>query len=92
MWAETGGAAVSREWSDFRAFTCTNGCEPYGVCPGHRMRLVFLNTSDHIVVEIDPDETQRPGNSEWRYLFDDDTFNTMVDLAIEMRARWAAIS
>jgi hypothetical protein len=51
------------------------------------MRIVYVATSDHIVVEIDPNEGDRPGSAEWQYVFDDDAFAAMVDLEIEMRER-----
>lgn len=84
---------MSRSWSHFKSFHCTNGCEAYGGCPGHRMRLVFYNTSDTLVVQVDPPYDDVNAYSNPKYgdfpVYDDDSFHAMVDLAIEMRAKWA---
>lgn len=73
---------MSRSWTPFREFKCTNGCEIFGHCPGHRMRLVFIHTSNHVIVQIDPkDDDSRAYNPKTDYLFDDDRFETMIALA-----------
>jgi hypothetical protein len=79
---------MSRHWTPFKEFRCANDCAQTG-CPGHKMRLVYM-PSDHVVVEIDPDESARPGTGEWTYIFGEDVFATMVDLEIEARERFAA--
>lgn len=77
---------MSRYWTPLKSFRCTNDCRMEG-CPGHQMRIVYVCTSDTIIVEIDPKEGERPGSAEWQYVFNDDTFATMVDLEIEQRAK-----
>ena len=82
---------MSRHWSDFKEFTC-NGCEVGPHCPGHRMRIVYVGTSDHVIVEIDPKDGERPGSAEWRYSFDDSVWSAMIALERETRPRDGVIS
>lgn len=77
---------MSRSWSDFKKFSCTNACGDFGAECHHRMRITQNHTSDHVIVEIDPKDGDRPGNAEWQYSFDAGLFDAMIDLEIEHRA------
>lgn len=91
MAATKGVGTMSRNWGRLAEYHCTGSCE-HGGCSGHTMRLVYINTSDHVVVEFDPDPQDRPGDARHSYVFDEEAFSRMVDLAIEDRARMAALS
>lgn len=79
---------MSRHWSHFKEYHCANDCRQTG-CPGHRMRLVYVNTSDQVIVQIDPtDDDVRRCDPEQDYIFDDEQFDTMHDIHTEMIAKW----
>jgi hypothetical protein len=75
---------VSRSWSQFKEFSCTNSCGNSGAQCHHRMRIVQNHTSDHVIVEIDPTDGARPGDAEWSFHFDAGMFDALIE--VEHRA------
>lgn len=87
---------MSRSWSRFVTFKCGGDCVADGVrdCEGHRLRLVYNVGGDFTVLEVDPPDDKRPG--DWprgglHLVFSDAMFRALVDLAVEERARFAAV-
>ena len=42
---------MSKTFSTPVQFTCTHGCQTFGVCPGHELRVTLKHTSDHVAIE-----------------------------------------
>lgn len=45
---------MSKRFSPTVQYHCTNGCQTFGACPGHELRIVHLSTSDHVAIEERP--------------------------------------
>lgn len=70
---------MGREFRSAR-FTCTNDCRMEG-CPGHEMTVVWERVMDTVDIRVD--------GKSW-VVFDDAGFSTLVNIANEARAAWAA--
>lgn len=80
---------MSKAFSPTIEFNCTNGCELYGACPGHELRIVHLLTSGHVAIE----ERNKSKGAEWQRLvtFDDGTWCALLEADKQERAARPAI-
>lgn len=72
---------MSKRFSPAVQYYCSNGCQSYGRCPGHDLRIVYLCTSGHVAIE------ERPlgGKGEWVRMesFDDGRWSAIFEAAAQ---------
>lgn len=67
---------MSKTFSQPVRFQCTHGCQTFGKCPGHELRVTLKHTSDHVAIE-----ERNLGVENWTETdsFDDNRWRAILD-------------